>query len=43
MDYSKYSLNKFDREKQKCIRWGGKDGFPKDALSITADAHRNYG
>ena len=35
------SLNKFDREKQKCIHWGGKDGFPKDALSITADAHGN--
>ncbi len=35
------SLNKFDRVNQKCIRWGGKDGFPKDALSITNDIHGN--
>ena len=35
------SLNKFDREKQKCIWLGGKDGFPKDAFTITDDAHGN--
>ncbi len=35
------SLSKYDRETGKCIKWGGKDGFPKDALSITTDVHGN--
>ena len=35
------SPNKFDRANQKWIRWSGKEGFPKDAISITNDNHGN--
>ncbi len=34
-------LNKYDKEKQKVIRVGWKDGFPEDAFSIIDDAHGN--
>jgi signal transduction histidine kinase/ligand-binding sensor domain-containing protein/DNA-binding response OmpR family regulator len=35
------SPNKFDKIKQKFIRWGGKEGFPKDAFSLIDDDHGN--
>ncbi len=35
------SPNKFDKIKQKFIRWGGKEGFPKDAFSLIDDGQGN--
>jgi signal transduction histidine kinase/DNA-binding response OmpR family regulator/ligand-binding sensor domain-containing protein len=35
------TLNKFDREKQKFIRWGGKDGLPNGAFDLETDALGN--
>ncbi|MEO8231690.1 MAG: two-component regulator propeller domain-containing protein [Ignavibacteriota bacterium] len=35
------ALDKFDREKQKIIRVGEKDGFPKKAFNLIDDTHGN--
>ncbi len=35
------TLNKFDREKQKFIRWGGKYGLPNVAFDLETDSHGN--
>jgi signal transduction histidine kinase/ligand-binding sensor domain-containing protein/DNA-binding response OmpR family regulator len=35
------SPNKFDKMNQKWVRWGGKEGFPKHAISLVIDNHGN--
>ena len=35
------TLNKFDREIQKCVNWGGKDGLPKGGFELETDSHGN--
>ena len=35
------TINKFDKSTQKCVWWGGKEGFPKDVFSLIDDDKGN--